>query len=102
MVIIADQETYKVLAEGKMVDGLYRMSLYLNKDHHALSPHKITVGRWHARLEHLNEKSIRQLVNKDVLPNDTICKNIANCHSCAIQKFHNLSLKESVRCYSPL
>lgn len=78
------------------------MTVNFNKRHQALSTEKILGDLWHARLGHLNERSIRNLVNKSIIPSNIVCKDISKCHPCMIQKSHNLPRKKSFTFSTPL
>lgn len=93
---VRDLENDAVLAKGKEVDRLYRISLDFNNGHQNLLTEKV-IGELIR-----NERAIRNLENKSLIPSATFCNNLSNCHSCMIKKSHNLPRKESSIAYSPL
>lgn len=96
-----DSTTNEVLLEGKVHQGLYRLSLSLQQQEEALVCSKQSYDLWHCRLGHLNAGYISILLNNGVINVDS--KNKGNlCSSCLAGKSHSLPHSPRNTSYKPL
>jgi hypothetical protein len=89
---IKDQESRKILLQGRTKGGLYPLPCSTTLVHagQVLSTIKISASRWHARLGHPSSSIVKVVLSKNSLPviSDTSFESV--CDACQQGKSHQL------------
>lgn len=95
---IRDITTKEVIAEGRKEASLYQLPMRITRHPKVLSSERISSNRWHARLGHLHEQAVKQLINKSVISSNY--KTMSDCDFCLRNKSSSLPHKVNNRVYA--
>lgn len=93
-------DTMSILVEGGQPNELYKLSVRINHEQLVMLGEKIMNQIWHCRLDHLHQRVVTELANKN--STSSSCKDFVNCDYCNIGKMLALPHKSRNLTYDNL
>ncbi|KAL6320707.1 hypothetical protein AAG906_008707 [Vitis piasezkii] len=88
--LVKDRRTGEILLQGPCENGVYPMPSSPAATPIAFVHERTSVAGWHQRLGHPSFKVVTRLISSFSLPTTSCLSGSNNCHSCSINKAHQL------------